>query len=203
MAIGRRTIVLGVAVALPSLALAIIGVTHPQHLTAASALYWRNLHIVTLPIFPLLAVPPVIIARRVAYVWAAWVSAVLGFIFACFYTGLDVLAGIGAGGLELDKMGMATSTVFGLGRDLGGIGAIALIIDVVFVGILAIRCLGGWAIPGSLLLLVGAAFLQHDHIYFPIGVTGQVLLAAGFAWLVLISSRQADLPKRRAALPAV
>ena len=202
MAVSRRTAVLSVAVALPAIILAIIGVTHPQHLTMASALYWRNLHIVTLPIFPLLAVPPVIIANRVARRWAAWVSAVLGFVFACFYTGLDVLAGIGAGGLELDSMGMATTTLFGLGRDLGAIGAVALIVDVLFVGILAIRRIGWRAIAGSLLLLVGSAFLEHDHIYFPIGVAGQVLLAGGFVWLVLVTSRTTPRMTSPAVAPA-
>jgi hypothetical protein len=198
----RRTAVLSIAVALPAVVLAVIGVTHPQHLTMASALYWRNLHIVTLPIFPLLAVPPVIIARRVAGRWAMWVSAVLGFVFACFYTGLDVLAGIGAGGLELDSMGMATTTLFGLGRNLGAIGAIALIVDVILVGVLAIRSVGPWAVPGSLLLLVGSAFLQHDHIYFPVGVAGQVLLAGGFVWLVLLTSRRPATATPQAGRPA-
>ena len=173
-----------VAVALPPLVLAVIGVTHPQHLTMASALYWRNLHIFTLPIFPLLGFSPWLIVRFRHNLALSWLAGILGFVFAVFYTGLDVLAGIGAGGLKLDSMGMATGTVFGLGNSLGSIGAIALIIAALLAGATAIGSVGWRAIPGSVLVLVGSIFLWRDHIYFPIGVLGQLFLAAG--WVALI-----------------
>ena len=177
--------------ALPPLALAIIGSTHPHHLTDASALYWRNLHVLTLPIFPLLGFAPWLIARFRRNLPISWVAGVLGFVFAAFYTGLDVLAGIGAGGLKLDGMGMATSTVFGLGDDLGNIGAIALIAAVVLVGIVSILSVGRTAIPGSLLAFAGSVCLYQDHIFFPVGVIGQVAFAVGWPLLVLALRRGA------------
>jgi uncharacterized membrane protein YGL010W len=184
-----RRLGLYTAVALPPLALAIIGVTHPQHLTMASALYWRNLHIITLPIFPLLGFAPWLIVRFRQNLVLSWASGILGFIFAVFYTGLDVLAGIGAGGLKLDSMGMATSTVFGLGDSLGRIGAIALIVAVLLAGIVSILSAGGWAIPGSASVLAGSILLWRNHIFYPFGVLGQVLLAAGWVALVLALRR--------------
>jgi hypothetical protein len=176
-------------VALPPLALAIIGVTHPHHLTAASALYWRNLHVLTLPIFPLLGFAPWLIARFRRNLAVSWAAGVLGFAFATFYTGLDVLAGIGAGGLKLDGMGMATSTVFGLGDDLGNIGAIALIVAVVLAGIVSILSVGRYAIPGALLVFAGSVCLYEDHIFFPVGVIGEVAFAIGWPLLVLALRR--------------
>ncbi len=173
------------AVALPPLALAIIGTTHPEHLTAASALYWRNLHVITLPIFPLLGFAPWLIVRFRHITALSWIAGVLGFVFAVFYTGLDVLAGIGAGGLKVDGMGMATTTVFGLGDDLGRIGATALIAAALLAGAVAIWSVRARAIPGAILVVAGAALLWKDHIFFPFGVLGQVLLAVGWVGLVL------------------
>jgi hypothetical protein len=180
-----------VAVAVPPLVLGIIGVTHPQHLTMASALYWRNLHVVTLPIFPLLGFAPWLIVRFRRNAALSWVAGILGFVYAVFYTGLDVLAGIGAGGLKLDSMGMATSTVFGLGNSLGSVGAIALILAVLLAGIVSILSAGWRAIPGAVLVLGGSICLWHDHIFFPIGVLGQLLLALGWIALVLALRRVA------------
>jgi hypothetical protein len=188
---GWRSLGLYAALALPPLVLAIIGSTHPHHLTAASALYWRNLHVITLPIFPLLGFAPWLIARFRRNLAISWVAAVLGFVFAVFYTGLDVLAGIGAGGLKLDGMGMATSTVFGLGDDLGKIGAIALIAATVFVGIVSILQVGRTAILGSLLAFAGTVCLYQDHIFFPVGVIGQLSLAVGWVALVVALRRAA------------
>jgi hypothetical protein len=184
-----RRLALYAAVALPPLALAIIGATHPQHLTMASALYWRNLHVITLPIFPLLAFAPWLIVRFRHSLALSWAAGILGFVFAVFYTGLDVLAGIGAGGLKVDGMGMATTTVFGLGDQLGRIGAVALIAAALLAGIVSIRSAGVRAIPGAVLVVAGTICLWHSHIFFPVGVIGQLLLAVGWIALVAVLRR--------------
>ena len=181
------------AVVLPPLALAVIGTTHPEHLTAASALYWRNLHVITLPIFPLLGFAPWLIVRFRHSTALSWVAGILGFVFAVFYTGLDVLAGIGAGGLKVDGMGMATTTVFGLGDDLGRIGATALIAAALLAGVVAIWLVRARAIPGAVLVVAGTLLLWKDHIFFPWGVLGQLLLAAGWFGLVLALRSRAEV----------
>jgi hypothetical protein len=197
-----RRLGLYAAVVLPPLALAAIGTTHPNHLTAASAVYWRNLHVVTLPIFPLLGFSPWLIVRFRHSLALSWAAAILGFIFAVFYTGLDVLAGIGAGGLKVDGMGMATTTVFGLGDDLGRVGAIALIAAVLLAGIVTIPAVGGRAIPGAILVFAGSVLLWRNHIFFPFGVLGQLLLALGWAALLLaIRSVRPTRSVTPAALP--
>jgi hypothetical protein len=86
-------------------------------------------------------------------------------------------------------MGMATSTVFGLGNSLGSVGAIALIFAVLLAGIVSIASAGWRAIPGALFVLVGSLCLWRDHIYFPIGVLGQLLLAVGWVALILALRR--------------
>jgi len=46
------------AVTGPPLLLSGLGLVNPAHLTAESADVWKNLHVVLLPVFPLLALAP-------------------------------------------------------------------------------------------------------------------------------------------------
>ena len=187
-AMSARAILSYVTVVLPPLVLAAVGITHPMHLTAASAEYWRNLHIAILPIFPLLGFAPWILVRGTGALLGGVVG-VLGFLYAAFYTALDVLAGIGAGGLKVDGMGMATGTVFGLGGDLGAVGSVALIAAaVVSAGTCLVRFRAA-AIPGTILVIAGALLFFKAHIYFPVGVIGQLCLGLGWAWLFFVSER--------------
>src|ERR1700759_3524871 len=84
------------AAAVPPLLLAGLGSTHPTMLTPESAPWWRDLHVVGLLLFPLLALGPWAGVRGRGRVLEP-VVLVLGLLYACFYTALDVLAGIGAG----------------------------------------------------------------------------------------------------------
>ncbi|CAN5222777.1 hypothetical protein BH09ACT1_BH09ACT1_18060 [soil metagenome] len=187
------------AVAVPPLALAAVGITHPMHLTASSAEYWRDLHIAILPVFPLLGFAPWLTVRGRS-VLLSWIVGILGFVYAAFYTALDVLAGIGAGGLKLDDMGMATGTLYGLGDSLGFIGSVALIAAGVVAGVVSVVRVGIRAIPGGVLVVVGAYLFLLDHIYFPVGVIGQLCLAAGWVWLVA-SLRAESAPRTVANRP--
>jgi hypothetical protein len=56
-------------VAGPAVVLAGLGLTHPQELTAASASWWTTLHVILLPIFPLLAVSLWLLLRGVPGLW--------------------------------------------------------------------------------------------------------------------------------------
>jgi hypothetical protein len=185
-----RQILLYVAVVVPALILAAVGVTHPQHLTAQNAEYWRNLHIAILPIVPLVGFAPWLVVRgHDAFV--SWLTAILGFVYAVFYSALDVLAGIGAGGLKLDGMGAASGigVMYDLGRNLGFIGSIALIAVGAVVGLALFRRVGVSSLPGTALVIIGAVLFLKYHIYFPFGVLGQVCLAVGFAALVFAVQR--------------
>jgi hypothetical protein len=188
-----RTVFTYIAVGLPPLVLAIIGITHPMHLTAATAEYWRNLHIATLPIFPLLGFGPWLVIRGFD-AFLTWLVGILGFVYAAFYTALDVLAGIGAGGLKLDDMGMATGTVFGLGNQLGFIGSAAFIAACAITGLATFRRYGILTVPGSLVVVVGSYLFLKDHIYFPIGVIGQLCIALGWCAVLFAISRSTERP---------
>ena len=183
-----RTVLLSLAVLVPPLGLAIVGITHPERLTADSAEYWRNLHIALLPVFPLLGFGPWLVIRGYDR-FLTWLVGILGFVYAVFYTGLDVLAGIGAGGLKLDDMGMATGTVFGLGRDIGFVGSVAFIAACAITALATFRRAGLVAVPGGVVLVVGSFLFLNDHIYFPLGVLGQLCIAVGLGWLLFVVRR--------------
>ena len=191
----RRTLLTCLAIVVPTLALAIVGVTHPTTLNDASALYWRDLHIGILAVFPLLGFIPWLIVRgRNAVV--SWVAGVLGFLYAAFYTGLDVLAGIGAGGLQHAGMDMAKGTVYELGDQLGLVGSIFLLAGVLVAGGFTIVTSGLRAIPGTIIIAIGAMLFLTRHIFFPLGVLGQVCLAVGGVLLVLARVRAERLAVR-------
>jgi hypothetical protein len=185
----RRVVLLALAVALPPIALALVGLSHPTRLDAESALYWRDLHIGILPVFPLLGFAPWIVVRGHAR-WLSWTAGILGFVYAAFYTSLDVLAGIGAGGLEHAGMGMARGVVFDLADALGLVGSIALVAASLLAGGFVSRVRGLRAVPGALLVAIGSVFFLYRHIFFPVGVIGQLCLAAGWVLLVVLVYRR-------------
>jgi hypothetical protein len=165
--------------------LAIVGLTHPIHLTADTAGYWRDLHIGILVVFPLLGFAPWLVVRGHSLVLSI-AAGVLGFLYAAFYSALDILAGIGAGGLEHAGMHEATPVAFRLGDALGLVGSIAFVAACLVAGACAIRLRGARGVPGALLVAVGSGLFLVEHIFVPFGVLGQLMLAAGFALLVLV-----------------
>lgn len=189
----RRTLLVALAIAIPPLVLAAVGITHPTRLNADSAIYWRDLHIGILAVFPLLGFIPWLIVRGRNRT-VSWAAGILGFIYASFYTALDVLAGIGAGGLEHAGMSMAKSTVYTLGDQLGLVGSVALLIGVILAGVFTISTSGVRALPGTVVIAVGALLFLTRHIFFPVGVIGQLCIAAGGVALLLERVRAERTP---------
>src|SRR5687768_8313547 len=97
----RRTMTLVTACAPPAL-IGALGMAHPSRLTAHNAELWQAIHIALLPLFPLLALGPWIVARAV-HPALARVVAVFGFIYAICYTALDILSGMAAGALRQEQ----------------------------------------------------------------------------------------------------
>src|SRR4051794_41193888 len=87
-----------VVVAAPAGVLAGRGLPPPKELTATSASWWTTLHIVLLPIFPLLAVSLWLLLRGVPGL-VAWVARIAAYGYATYYSVTDVIVGIGAGEL--------------------------------------------------------------------------------------------------------
>ena len=86
------------AVIAPPLVLAAVGLTHPHHLTADSAEWWTTMHILLVPVFPLLGMALWLLLRAETGV-LAWLARVAAFSYAVFYGALDAIAGIGTGAL--------------------------------------------------------------------------------------------------------
>jgi len=179
---------LAVLVAGPAVLCALLGLTHPVHLTAATAEYWRNLHIVLIPVFPLIGAAPWLIARR-GGTWFGRIAAIFGYLFATFYTALDILAGVAGGALV--EAGDATAPVFAIARVVGAVGVAALVIACATAGISAYRVGGVATLPGALLACIGAALVQPGHIYAGLGTLAMLLLAGGLVVLVFTASRSA------------
>lgn len=178
-----------VGAGLPALALAAIGTTHPTDLTMSTAGYWRDLHIVTLVIFPLLGLGPWLVVRGLTRVLVAPVV-VLCFGYAAFYTALDVLSGIGAGSEEHAMHADATSTLFAMGSRLGDIGSWCLIAACAITGIVAALRWTWRTAPFAVVALIGSVIFLLRHIYFPVGVIGQLCLAVGWVGLLVVRERR-------------
>jgi hypothetical protein len=176
------------AVVLPPLALAIAGLFHPIYLTNASAMRWHDLHVVLLPVFPLLALGPWLLGRRHGRVLGA-ITGLLGYTFATFYTALDVLAGIGAGALQERRLG-GTVALFGQADALARVGTWAYLGATVLAAVAGclvsrrrsvvalISCLAG-----TVLVVAAAWTFRTSHIFWPRGVLAMLALAVGWAAL--------------------
>ncbi len=185
------------AVAAPPLFTAALGLTHPARLTVEDAEHWQMMHTVLLPVFPLLALGPWLAARAV-HRPAAVVVGLLGYVYACFYTSLDVLAGIAGGAIKAAEAG-GLGIVFPVAGDLGDIGSYAYLgATALAVGLVSRRGVVR-ALPGAALVLVGAVMFWQEHVYRPWGVLSMVLLAAGWSWLLLVAQRHDDVAGRAAA----
>jgi hypothetical protein len=184
---GIRT---GVLVTAGPLLLAVAGLAHPGGLSATTADHWVHLHIALIPVFPLLALGFVVLLRgrpRLDVAGVATVVAWLGAaIYAAGYTGLDAVAGIGAGTVagqdgdqaELRRLVLA---LYDVGDLLGRAGVYALIIAVLAGTIAWGARHGARVLPGTVVLLGAGYSFIDSHIFWPRGVFTMLAFAAGFA----------------------
>lgn len=179
---------LPVLLALPGLALAVAGLLHPHHLGYATSGLWWTLHLPGLLVFPLVgaALAWLVRGRRDPLAWLVRITA---YVYATFYTALDVVSGIGAGYVT-HRLGpgvprpAAVSDLFAIGTPLGRIGSWALVACCALVLLDAALRLGARALPG-LLLLPGAWLVHLHHIFAPAGAAGMALLGLATGALAL------------------
>ena len=189
-AVRERRLVL-LAVVLPPLVLAAVGVFHPHHLDAGTAPWWTLMHALLLPVFPLLGVAHWVLLRGERGV-LAWLSRTAAFLYVTLYGALDAIAGIGTGTLLL-RSGAADQGdlpeigwLFGMGNQIGGVGAWCLTAACVLTSVVLWRRVGVRVLPGALLLVGASWVFNGEHIYFPVGVLSVLGIAAGSALLVLL-----------------
>ncbi|MGI9085022.1 MAG: hypothetical protein ACR2FE_06980 [Aeromicrobium sp.] len=176
------------AIAIPHLVIAAVGLTHPSTLTVESAHHWQVMHTVLLPLFPLLALGPWLVAREVD-VRVGVVVGVLAFVYACFYTSLDILAGIAGGAIKAAEAG-GLGIVFPLAGDLGAVGSYAhLAATTLAAGFVLRSGVLAWSLPGAMLALAGSVLFWQEHVYRPWGVLAMGLLAAGWSCLAVAIGR--------------
>ncbi|MBZ5736603.1 hypothetical protein [Nocardioides mangrovi] len=170
--------------ALPALALAVAGLFHPHHLTYDTSWRWFTLHLPGLLVFPLvgLALAALVGTRTDPLAWAIRVTA---YVYATFYTALDVISGVAAGYVT-HELGPgvprpeAVSLLFRIGTPLGELGSWALLATCALVVVDQVhrhRARGAVA----LVLLPGAWLVHVGHIFAPEGVVGMLLLGVGTA----------------------
>lgn len=170
---------LPVLLALPGLSLAVAGLFHPHHLDYDTARRWYLLHLPGLLVFPLVGAALATLVRGRADP-VARVVRLTAYVYATFYTALDVVSGIGAGYVTR-QLGPgvprpeAVSLMFRIGTPLGEVGSWSLLACCAVLSLDQLRRRGLPAAPGPLLVL-GAWLVHSDHIFAPVGVAGMALL---------------------------
>ncbi|WP_103352167.1 hypothetical protein [Amycolatopsis sp. CA-128772] len=172
--------------AVPGLTLAGFGLAHPVVLDAASAPWWASLHVVLLPVFPLLAVAqwsllsPAPRAVRLP-------GRVAAFAFAAFYGGLDAVAGIAAGTVVHAQHGVTpvVGAVFEIGDTLGHVGAALFLAANLLLAFAAVRQASWRAAPGAVVLPAASVSFFDSHIFWPRGVFTMLGIATGMFLLAL------------------
>jgi hypothetical protein len=179
----------GALLAAPGLLLSGFGAVHPAGIDASTARWWATLHILLLPVFPLLAAAQwVLLADAPAVL--RWPGRLAAFGFAAFYSGLDAVAGIAAGTVVHAEHGLTPvlGELFATGDLLGHIGTGCFLAA----SALIVAAIGRHdplrTVPGAVLLLAGGVSFIDSHIFWPRGVFTMIAIAAGMFLLALVSS---------------
>lgn len=176
-----------VLVAIPALILAGFGAAHPAPLDASNAGWWTTLHVLLLPVFPLLACSQWVLLTR-AHPAVRWTGRVAAFGFAAFYGGLDAVAGIAAGTVTATQNAVTpvTGAVFTIGDQLGYIGAGCFLVASLLL-VAGIASHARWrAAPGAVLLLAASVSFIDSHIFWPRGALTMLAVGAGLFLLAIV-----------------
>lgn len=172
------------AVGVPGLLLAVFGLTHPAGLHAGNAQWWVTLHVILLPVLPLLGVGLWVLLAP-APTPLRWLGRLAAYGYATFYTGLDAVAGIAAGTVEHDSGGVSplTARLFEVGDVLGYVGAWCFLVGGVCVVAAVVRH-GRWrGVAGGVLLLAAAVSFLDSHLFWPRGVVTMAAIGVGMSLL--------------------
>jgi len=185
------------AVTAPGLVLAGVGLTHPALLTIETARWWTTMHVVLVPLFPLLGVAVWVLLRRDVSP-LGWAGRVAAIVYVVFYGTLDAVSGIAAGTVMLATGGLGDDVValFGTGGGFGRIGALSFFAAVVCVLGSTWRA-GVRSAPfvAAAVVLLGSGYLfTIRHIYAPWGVVAMLGVAAGFATIEIVRERASSRP---------
>ncbi|TAL45991.1 MAG: hypothetical protein EPN91_01080 [Salinibacterium sp.] len=194
----RKTLALAAIVA-PAIIIAGLGFTHPHDLVRDNAHWWLLLHLILMPLFPLLGVSIWILLRGYSG-FLAWGARASGLFFIVFYGALDAIAGVAVGtvmvasGAASDDHVASIQSLYAIANKVGLLGAIFFLIA----GMLAAAAIAragsrlGLLIPAAALLLVADALFLHSHIYWPVGVLTVLAFGVALALLELAKPTQVE-----------
>ncbi len=185
-------------VAVPGLLLAGFGVVHPRGFNADTAGWWATLHIVLVPMFPLLAAAQWYLLGRAPRV-VRRLGRFAAYGFATYYTALDAVAGIAAGTVVDTQHGSspAVGELFAVGDVLEGVGAWSFLAANVLV-VASIVPRAGWrVVPGAVFLLAASVSFLDSHIFPPRGVYTMIGVAVGMVLLELARQDRGGATARR------
>lgn len=179
--------------------LALAGLAYPHGLSAATAHRWVWLHIVLLPVFPLLALGFVLLLREPPPALVPAAARIAAWICAAGYTGLDTVAGIAAGTIagqhgdpaELRRLVLA---LYDTGNRLGRVGVYAFLAAVLAATVALAHRHGVRVLPGTVVLLAAGWSFVDSHIFSPRGVLTMPAMAAGFALWTWATARRGGRP---------
>lgn len=183
--------------------LALAGLVHPHGLSAATAHRWVQVHIVLLPVFPLLALGFFVLLRGRPRADLPGVATVVAWVCACVYaagyTGLDAVAGIAAGTVagqpgDPAQLRRIVLALYDTGDQLGHAGVYAFLVAVL-AGTVALVSRHGVRVLAGTAVLLGAGYSFIDsHIFSPRGVQTMLAVGAGFVlwtWAAFSADRSA------------
>jgi len=190
------------AVVLPGLILAGIGLSHPVNLNADTAQWWATMHMILVPVFPLLALAVWVLLRRDSSP-LGWAGRIAAAVYIAFYGTLDAVSGISAGTavVATGELGDGVLALFDVGRVFGRIGALAFFVAVV--AVLGSSYRAGVRGPvfwiAGVVLLGSSYFFTTSHIYAPLGVAAMLGFAAGFGAIEMLRQRSGTPAQTTAA----
>jgi hypothetical protein len=184
-----------VLVALPGVLLGLAGLAHPLFLTPETAERWRLVHLLLLPVFPLLgaSVWLLLLGERGAL---AWTARGLAFVYAVGYSALDAIAGVGASNQVQRSAARGDARppiedLFEIGDPVGQAGVVALALAVVLTAIILLQRGAGPLAPAGAALAVGGSYLLYrHHVFPPRGVLGVLVIAAGLGLMAVVAHRR-------------
>jgi hypothetical protein len=197
----RSRLLFVVLVALPGVLLGLAGLAHPVFLTPETAERWRLVHLLLLPVFPLLgaSVWLLLLGERGALAWAA---RVLAFSYAVLYSSLDAIAGVGASNQVQRSAARGDERppiedLFEVGDRLGHAGVVALALAAVLAAVVLLRRGAGLLAPVGAAVAVGGSYLLYEHHVFPPrGVLGVLVVAVGLGLMAAAAHRRVPTGSR-------
>ena len=177
------------ALALPPLLLAVAGLLHPMDLTSATSGRWLALHVVLIPVFPLLGVSLWVLLRGERG-WLPWVARAAAFAYAAFYGALDTVNGVAVGVLvrgtppeRVPELLPTLRPLITFGNALGWVGSVSFLVAALLTVVVLARRGGRRVWPGGALTVVAAVSFLDSHVYWPRGVVTMLVLAVGLVLL--------------------